>query len=140
MKKRILLVDDDIALLGIMKILLEQSGYVVKAVHRGSEAVRLFLASPQSFDLVILDQAMPDLQGTEIAQRFTLLRPGLPILLYTGSLDDDLATMARKIGVKEVASKSLTGEELLDVIVRTLDTQRGPLELSGQWGAASTSL
>lgn len=120
-KKRILFADDDIAFGTITKLLLECSGYEVRAVHSGSEALRAFLTSPAPFDLVILDQEMPDFKGTEVAEKLSTLRPGMPIVLYTACQDGDLATMARAVGIREVAAKSLTAEELLNVIARTVD-------------------
>jgi CheY-like chemotaxis protein len=123
-KKRILFADDDIALGGITKLSLEHSGYEVRAVHSGSEALRAFSTSPLSFDLVILDQDMPDLKGTEVAEKLAGLFPGIPIVLYTGCQEDELALIARTAGVKAVASKSLTTEELLDVIDRTIDNRQ----------------
>ena len=119
-KKRILFADDDIAFGGITKLSLEHSGYEVNAVNSGFAALRTFSISPCSFDLVILDQEMPDFKGTEVAEKLASLRPGLPIVLYTSSQDDDLAATAQAVGIREVASKSLTTEELLDVISRTV--------------------
>jgi len=120
-KKRILFADDDITLGGIIKLSLEHFGYEVRAVHSGSEALTAFSTSPSFFDLVILDQDMPDLKGTEVAEKLANLFPGTPIVLYTGCSDEELVVRARSAGIREVASKSLSPEELLDVIDRTVD-------------------
>ncbi len=119
-KKRILFADDDLTVGGVTKLSLEHSGYEVRTVHGGYEAIRAFSISPFSFDLVILDQEMPDLKGTEVARKLTNLRPGLPILLYTGSHDGELTITARSVGIKEVAPKSVSIEELLHIIDRTV--------------------
>jgi CheY-like chemotaxis protein len=129
-KKRILFADDDLAFGGITKLSLEHSGYEVSAVHSGYEALRAFLTSPRSFDLVILDQEMPGLKGTEVAEKLTTLHPGMPILLYTGSQDGDLAALARAAGIREVAAKSLTTEELLELIDKTVGAYNTEGELS----------
>ncbi len=125
-KKRILFVDDDLAFGGITKLSLEYSGYEVSAVHSGYEALRVFSTAPRSFDLVILDQEMPDLEGTEVARTLALLRPGMPILLYTGCEDGDIGIKARAAGIMEVAAKSLTTEELLDLIGKTVAVSATP--------------
>ena len=125
-KKRILFADDDLAFGGITKLSLEHSGYEVSAVHSGYEALRVFSTSSRSFDLVILDQEMPDLKGTEVAEKLTSLRPGMPILLYTGCQDGDLGGMAQVAGIREVATKSLSTEELLDLIGRTVAISSAP--------------
>ncbi len=119
-KKHILIADDDLALGGITRLSLEYSGYQVSAVHSGYEAVRAFSATPFSFDLVILDQEMPDLKGTEVAEKLNRLNPGQPILLYSGCEDEELPLMARAAGITEVAHKSLAIEELLCIIDKTL--------------------
>jgi two-component system, cell cycle sensor histidine kinase and response regulator CckA len=119
-KKRILFADDDLALGGITKLSLEHCGYEVRTVHSGFEALQAFSKSPRAFDLVILDQEMPDIKGTEVAARLSTLRPGMPILLYTGCQDGDLAVVARAVGIKEIAAKSLAIEELLCIIDRTV--------------------
>jgi DNA-binding response OmpR family regulator len=125
-KKRILFADDDLAFGGITKLSLEHSGYEVRAVHSGYEALRVFLTSPRSFDLVILDQEMPDLKGTEVAEELTRLHPGMPILLYTGSEDGNLGVVAQAVGIREVAAKSVTTEELLALIGRTVAVPSTP--------------
>ena len=125
-KKRILFADDDLAFGGITKLSLEHSGYEVRAVHSGCEALRVFSTSPRSFDLVILDQEMPDLKGTEVAEKLTGLRPDMPILLYTACEDGDLGVMAQAVGVRGVAAKSLTTEELLTLISRTVAISSAP--------------
>ncbi len=120
-RHRVLVVDDDEGCREFLKALLEFAGYQGTLSNTGFEAVRLFSTDPDYFDLVILDQEMPGLTGTEVARRLVSLRPAVSMLLYTGSPDDDLRNVARTIGIKEVVRKPLPGKELLRVIERILD-------------------
>lgn len=116
--RRILLADDDQDVREITRVLLESYGHRVTATDCGREAVHIFSINPGYFDLAILDQEMPDLKGTDVALRLVCLRPAMPIVLYTGCLDDDLAEKARKAGIKEIASKPLSIDLLLELIDR----------------------
>ncbi len=116
--KRILLADDTAGVREITRTLLETCGYRVTATDSGSEALRVFSINPGYFDVVILDQEMPGLKGTDIAPRLVGLRSNVPIVLYTGCLDDDLVEKARKAGIKEVALKPLSIDLLLELIDR----------------------
>ncbi len=118
-KKRILFADDDPALAGVTRLSLERWGYDVKTVHSGCEALRLFCTSPHSFDLVILDQEMPDMKGTEVAEQLSALHPDTPILLYTGCDDADLNATARAAGIRDIAEKSSAIEDLLRLVDST---------------------
>ncbi len=120
---RILLVDDDEGCRKVVASLLESFGHKVTAAESGSAALLLFSANPEYFDLVILDQEMPNLKGTEVAERLMGIRPNTPVMLFTGSGDDGWMRRARAIGVKEVVSKPLTIWNLLVAIDRTLPSR-----------------
>jgi DNA-binding response OmpR family regulator len=66
-KKRILAVDDDSTALGALRQILAQKGYEVATASSGQEALDL-LAPDASFDLVILDVAMPGMNGYEVCR------------------------------------------------------------------------
>jgi DNA-binding NtrC family response regulator len=116
--RRILFADDDLGVREITKMLLADYGHRVTTTDCGSEALRVFSVNPGCFDLVILDQEMPGPKGTDIAPGFLALRSAMPIVLYTGFLDDDLAKKARKAGIKEIALKPLPIDMFLDLIDR----------------------
>ena len=116
---------------GITKLSLEHCGYEVRTVRNGQEALRAFATSPCAFDLVILDQEMPDLKGTEVAEKLTSLRPGMPILLYTGCQDSDLTAVAQAAGITDIAVKSLAIEDLLHMVDKAFNFKEAPQEYSG---------
>ena len=79
----ILAVDDDALILVNTAAMLEDLGHVVTTAYCGREALAA-LARLERVDLVVTDQAMPGMTGTELAAEIRRERPGLPILLATG--------------------------------------------------------
>jgi DNA-binding NtrC family response regulator len=86
-KQRVLLVEDDEALLGLGHAMLTRLGYDVVACTRSPDALETFTAAPERFDLVVTDYTMPSLSGAQLVEACRHLRPDLPVLLYTGWLE-----------------------------------------------------
>ncbi|WP_022666172.1 hybrid sensor histidine kinase/response regulator [Desulfospira joergensenii] len=80
----ILLVDDEIEVAAITEALLVRLGYKVTMITSSSAALEIFKRSPLVFDLVITDQTMPDLTGTQLAASIKGVRPDIPVILHTG--------------------------------------------------------
>jgi signal transduction histidine kinase/FixJ family two-component response regulator len=80
---KVLAVDDDALILMNTSALLEDLGHVVLEASSGSEALAL-LERHADIDLLITDQAMPNMTGTQLVQKVAELRPNLPIILATG--------------------------------------------------------
>jgi PAS domain S-box-containing protein len=111
----VLLVDDEPLIARVMSRMLTKLGYEVTVTSSGIEALRLFSASPGTFDAVVCDQTMPHLTGTGLAAEILAQRPGLPIILCTGHGDllEDAAVRAVGIGallLKPVESAALGAE------------------------------
>ncbi len=126
-KERILFLDDEEDIVFSMQRLLEGLGYEVVAGTDSREALEVFRAQPDRFDLVITDQTMPHLTGDKLAKEIFRLRPGMPILLCTGmgaagcrDLNDE-TTCA--IGIREVLRKPLKRNELAGAIRRALENK-----------------
>jgi CheY-like chemotaxis protein len=82
----ILVVDDD-ALIALGTVdMLEDLGHKAISAHSGKRALEI-LESGQEVDLLLTDQAMPGMTGTELAERARHQRPKLPVLLATGYAD-----------------------------------------------------
>jgi signal transduction histidine kinase len=79
----ILLVDDDDGVRDVTASMLRDSGYVVVEAGSGGAALEI-IQSGIALDLVLLDFAMPGMNGAELARRVQRKRPGLPILFVTG--------------------------------------------------------
>ena len=80
----ILFVDDEVAILHVGKTMLEQLGYEVSTASSGTEALKLFTSDPTRYDLVITDQYMPNMTGTQLVSEILQSRPELPVILISG--------------------------------------------------------
>jgi CheY-like chemotaxis protein len=87
----VLVVDDDGALLQFVTMLLEQNGHAVLGALNGVEALMLYSSYRSRIDLVLTDVVMPGMSGVELAQRLRSLNPGLPILLMSGFVPEEIA-------------------------------------------------
>lgn len=79
---RILLAEDDAVMREYLTRALERSGYAVSAVDRGTAALPLL--ETDSFDLLLTDIVMPEMDGIELARRAAEMVPGLRVMFITG--------------------------------------------------------
>ncbi|MES2754532.1 MAG: response regulator [Pseudomonadota bacterium] len=79
---RILLAEDDTGMREYLTRALERSGYAVSAVDRGTAALPLL--ETETFDLLLTDIVMPEMDGIELAQKAGELCPELRIMFITG--------------------------------------------------------
>ena len=121
---RILFVDDEEDVVFGCRRMLERLGYQVTIGRDGLEGLELFSSDPHGFDLVITDQTMPRMNGTELSRALKLIRPGLPVILCTGLGPTAEKALQREemelAGIREVALKPLDREELAVMIRRVL--------------------
>jgi CheY-like chemotaxis protein/quercetin dioxygenase-like cupin family protein len=83
--KRILLVEDDASARESIKLLLSIDRHSVAEAENGRQALEAFAREP--FDLVILDYAMPEMRGSELAAHLKRLAPSVPVLMVTAYLE-----------------------------------------------------
>ncbi len=119
--QHILFLDDEESLVLLAKRVVERLGYRVTAFTRSTDAVRTFREDPARFDLIITDLYMPGASGLHIASELLKLRPGLPVMLCSGHVTDELRQRARDAGISEVLHKPNTMEELSEAIHRLLN-------------------
>ena len=84
---RVMVVDDEAMVGDFMAELLEGWGLQVVLQRDPLQALAWLEQPGQTLDLLITDQTMPQLSGLQLAQRAASLRPGLPVLLYTGNAE-----------------------------------------------------
>ncbi|MCA1786789.1 MAG: response regulator, partial [Desulfobacteraceae bacterium] len=103
--ENILLVDDEKPVIAIEKHLLSRLGYQVTSCTDSIEALELFAADPNRFDMVITDIAMPKMSGDKLAGEILTIRPDIPILLCTGFSETMTDEKMAAIGVKGLIMK-----------------------------------
>lgn len=118
--ERVLIVDDERMLVDLGERILKSLGYQVTAVSDSREALAIFSAHPDNFDLVITDLAMPCMDGLELARQILAKRPDIPIILYSGYGDVSQRSEAKAIGIREVATKPMLKGTLATTIRRVL--------------------
>ena len=112
----VLYIDDDDVMMVMVERLLERLGYAVTCMDDPANAIEAVRAAPQRFDIVVTDLNMPALSGLDVARALHRLRPGLPVIISSGNLPDQLQGEARQAGVRALVHKQYTLEELGAVI------------------------
>ncbi|MBX9605843.1 MAG: PAS domain-containing protein [Gammaproteobacteria bacterium] len=113
---RILVVDDERAVGGFIGELLGFEGHSVKIESDPREALQAFRAAPGDYDLVVSDQTMPHLTGTELALRCKAIRADLPVILLTGHSTTVDATIAKDLGIEALLAKPVDTAALVAAI------------------------
>ncbi len=94
--KKVLIVDDDANQLKVLSRLLRSNKFDVEAVTSGEEALEKIDST--DFDLVLLDQVMPDMSGIDVLTEIKKLRPRICVIMITGFATIDDAVEATKKG------------------------------------------
>ncbi|WP_295992794.1 response regulator transcription factor [Rugamonas sp.] len=106
---KVLLIDDDVELVGMFQEYLEQEGFEVKAVHDGEAGAAAALSG--LYAIAILDVMMPRMNGLETLRRIRG-RSQLPILMLTGRGDDTDRIVGLELGADDYVAKPCTPREL----------------------------
>ena len=98
-KERILLVDDEESVVSTEQRMLERYfDYKVTALTSSVEALEVFRAKPDQFDLVITDMIMPKMTGEILAKELIVIRPDIPVILCTGYSECIIKDRDREMG------------------------------------------
>ena len=112
----ILLIDDEELLVELGQTMLERLGYKVTARCSSLDALTTFQNSPEDFDIIITDQTMPEMTGSDLARRMLQIRPGIPIILCTGHSNLVDNETARSLGIKKFVLKPLTMKKIAQLL------------------------
>ncbi|MGD9183116.1 MAG: PAS domain S-box protein [Desulfobacterales bacterium] len=116
----ILLVDDEQPLVDIGKQMLERLGYTVAARTSSVEALALFNAQPNRFDLVITDIVMPNMTGEKLAEKLMDIRADIPVILCTGYSEKFTRGQASNMGIRSFLMKPLVMQDLANTVRQAL--------------------
>ncbi|MEN8159318.1 MAG: ATP-binding protein [Myxococcota bacterium] len=127
---RVLVIDDQEPVLELAQELLGRAGYGVETALGGRDGLARCEADPGRFDAVVLDLAMPDLDGTRVGLALRALRADLPLLLVSGfgaDLDADILAALEPVDLlpKPYRSEALA-EALAALLARTEAVQKAP--------------
>jgi PAS domain S-box-containing protein len=122
--EHILCVDDEPALVELLRDQLATLGYRVTAYVSPVEALADFLSRPLDFDVLLTDLTMPAMSGAELAERVSAARPDLPIVMATGYGHVISEERARELGLRPLLFKPFTMVQLGDAIQEALASAR----------------
>jgi DNA-binding NtrC family response regulator len=120
----ILAVDDDGAVLNLLRHTLREAGYRVLVASGGWDAIREFESSGKSVELLLTDVIMPDLTGPVLAERLRSQKPDLRVLFISGFHDADLVQRFVTRRGFTLLPKPFTVDALLRVVREALEPVR----------------
>jgi PAS domain S-box-containing protein len=119
--ERLLLLDDEMSLVILEKMRLEREGYKVDGYDDPFEALAAFCEAPGRYDLVIVDLAMPKMDGHTFISRIKTLRPDIRTLLCTGSGDNLTNLNLEDIGANALICKPTIRSQMAAAVRRTIE-------------------
>jgi CheY-like chemotaxis protein len=111
-ERRILVVDDEEVVASLFTIALEELGYQISSFTESDKAFEQFRTAPYDFDLILTDESMPKLSGSELARRVRKIRPDIPVIICTGFGNKITQEMVEEIGLSKVILKPVGPEDL----------------------------
>ena len=117
--KHVLVVDDDVAVADLLGEMLRMSGFRVTTCYSAREALRNVQQDP-SIGLLLTDQTMPEMTGTQLIGRATQLRPGLPHIVCTGWGDTIASGHDGESAVRNLIAKPVESDALLALVRKLL--------------------
>ncbi|MFC1570634.1 response regulator [Candidatus Omnitrophota bacterium] len=110
-EKKVLVIDDEVCIVDIIDSFFKANGLSVERAHDGKKGLNMLKKDP-SIDLVIVDEKMPGLGGTDFLKEIERLKIKTPVLVLTGSinltqLDESVKRLCNKILIKPVRLSEL---------------------------------
>lgn len=116
---KVLVVDDDLMVLGMLETFLKSKGYEVTITMNPKEA--LGLTGKTQFDLVLVDENMPHLNGSDLCRAVRERGDaGTPVVLMSATVKQDLGALARECGASDSICKPFDLDELHQLISRLM--------------------
>jgi two-component system, NtrC family, response regulator HydG len=118
--KRILVADDDVDTCTLLSRFLGKNGFLVEHAHSGKSA--LGKVSTQTFDLILSDFRLGDMEGLEMLTEIKKINPSIPVIIITGYSDIKTAVNVIKSGAFDYIAKPLIPDEILHTVKRALSS------------------
>lgn len=124
--KKILVIDDNLTIVTLIKLNLEKAGFEVVSLYDGKYALNLI--EKEKPDLLLTDVYMPELDGVALVSQIRDIRADLPIIVMSGGgqidrSEDDLnfsLSITKDLGANETIAKPIDIEQLINMINRLL--------------------
>jgi two-component system cell cycle sensor histidine kinase/response regulator CckA len=123
----ILVVDDDLSVLTVIKCMLEGRDYNVLLANSAEVALRMVERNDLTIDLMLIDVVMPDLSGPDLAERILAIRPHQKVLFMSGFTDHEVVRVKVLDRGLRFLPKPFTPDGLLEAVQMVL---RAPAQIS----------
>jgi CheY-like chemotaxis protein len=120
---RILLVDDEEAVLKVAKLMLEAGGFTVLTASNGRDAIEAFRRAAEDIVCVILDLTMPELDGQETLERLRRVRRDVRVILSSGFTEEAIAPRFAGDGPAGFLKKPYDSAQLMDKVAEVLKSR-----------------
>jgi response regulator RpfG family c-di-GMP phosphodiesterase len=121
-RSNILVVDDELTIRKSIQKRLEREGYAVTSTDNAKDALQLF--KENSFDTVISDIRMEEMDGLELLKRLQSQHKDIPVIMVTGAPSLDTAQESIKAGAYDYITKPIEREILINTVKRSLEKKR----------------
>jgi DNA-binding NtrC family response regulator len=122
--EHILFVDDEPEITFMGKKMLENLGYKVTISSDSLSAFEEFKTDPGKYSLLVTDQNMPNVTGTDLAFKMMTIKPDLKVIIITGYSDNLSEEVLYENGISEVILKPMILDDFSKVIRRVLDNEK----------------
>lgn len=122
----VLVVDDEEYVVVMLTEMLQRLGYRVRGFKDSIEAFAEFSRNPAEYDILVTDQTMPKMTGSELAEQCMRIKDGLPVVLCTGFSEILTEEKARAIGIREYVTKPVVKADMARAIRKALDASTHP--------------
>jgi PAS domain S-box-containing protein len=116
----VMIVDDERPLVNVAEEVLAGLGYEPVGFSSSVDALAAFRAEPERYDIVLTDETMPDMTGTDLAHEIRRLRADIPIVLMSGYSGPQLTERARSAGVWDILRKPLVSRDIAEALARVI--------------------
>lgn len=111
MKKKILIVDDDVSIVTLLTYNIEKAGYLTETAYDGREAIEK--AEQGKFDLILLDVMLPKIDGIEVCKHLRLNKIETPIIMLTALSDEFDKILGLELGADDYITKPFSIREII---------------------------
>ena len=122
--KHILIIDDDMDMCQLLSNFLKRKGFTASSASSGKKGLEA--VKENSFDLVLCDFRLGDMDGKEVLQQIKAIHPQMPVVILTGYSDVKMAVEVMRLGAFDYITKPLVPEEIIKMINKALDEDSNP--------------
>ena len=117
---RILIIDDDRHMNSVCARVLSKAGHSVTCAESGDAGLETIRNTADPFDVVLLDQLMPGMSGTDVLEQIKIIAPSLSVIIITGSATEEMTKDLIAKGARDCLPKPFIPEQLRNAVSKAL--------------------